>query len=79
VVQAVRQALHGLTGQDFGPKAEAGPGEHARAVAAWHDWWRQRPVEKNEHGCGQTACQCFSRQNVSADHLRAIFWQERSW
>jgi HEAT repeat protein len=46
VVQAARQALHGLAGQDFGPKTEAGPAEHARAIAAWKDWWRKRPAVK---------------------------------
>jgi hypothetical protein len=45
VVQAGRQALKELTGQDFGPEAGAGPGEHARAVAAWYDWWRKRPAD----------------------------------
>jgi len=44
VVQAARRALHDLTGRDFGPEAGAGPGAHARAAAAWYDWWRKRPA-----------------------------------
>jgi HEAT repeat protein len=46
VVQAARRALKDLTGRDFGPEAGAGPGAHARAVAAWYDWWRKRPADE---------------------------------
>jgi hypothetical protein len=46
VVQAARQSLKELTGQDFGPELEADPNTHARAVAAWYGWWQKRPADK---------------------------------
>ena len=39
VARAAHAALKSLTGQDFGPAAEAGQADVARAVAAWKDWW----------------------------------------
>jgi hypothetical protein len=39
VARAAYAALKSLTGQDFGPAAEATRDEKAKAVAAWKDWW----------------------------------------
>src|SRR5205085_10571647 len=38
VAQAARSSLKQLTGKDFGPSADALPGEQARAAAAWSEW-----------------------------------------
>lgn len=42
VVRAVHAALKNLTGQDFGPEADASPAECAKAAAAWAKWWDQQ-------------------------------------
>jgi hypothetical protein len=39
VARAAHAALKSLTNQDFGPGADAGQADVARAVAAWKDWW----------------------------------------
>jgi Family of unknown function (DUF5691) len=39
VQRAARFALCQLSGQDFGPKADATEAERAAAVAKWNDWW----------------------------------------
>ncbi|MBX7103729.1 MAG: hypothetical protein K1X57_06590 [Gemmataceae bacterium] len=40
VVRACGVALARLTGQDFGPAANASADERAKAVAAWKSWWK---------------------------------------
>ncbi len=42
VLQAVRVALSDLTGQDFGPAADAGHRGRAESVSAWRKWWKER-------------------------------------
>jgi hypothetical protein len=39
VSQAARASLKVLTGQDFGPEANAGADDRAKASAAWKEWW----------------------------------------
>ena len=39
VVRAAHVALKALTGQDFGPEADASRAERATAIAAWKSWW----------------------------------------
>ncbi len=39
VTRAAHAALKSLTGRDFGPSADAGGEDIAKAVAAWRDWW----------------------------------------
>jgi HEAT repeat protein len=39
VQRAARFALCQLSGQDFGPKADATAAERAAAVAKWNEWW----------------------------------------
>jgi hypothetical protein len=43
VARAAQAALKGLTGQDFGPPAEATRAERGKAVAAWKAWWKSQP------------------------------------
>jgi hypothetical protein len=40
VVRAAGVALRSLTGESFGPSANATADERAKAVAAWKSWWR---------------------------------------
>jgi hypothetical protein len=42
VVRAAAVALRRLTGQDFGPPANATGSERAKAVAAWKAWWQRQ-------------------------------------
>jgi hypothetical protein len=42
VARAAHAALRNLTGQDFGPAADAGRDERAQAIAAWKDWWAKQ-------------------------------------
>jgi hypothetical protein len=42
VVRAAAVALHSLTGQDFGPTANATAEERAKSVAAWKAWWKRQ-------------------------------------
>jgi hypothetical protein len=42
VVRASHAALKELTGQDFGPFADAAPEARAKAIAAWKDWWKKQ-------------------------------------
>lgn len=42
VVRAAGVALRQLTGQDFGPRADAKPDERAKSIAAWKEWWRTK-------------------------------------
>lgn len=42
VVRAAGVALRSLTGQNFGPAANATAEERTKAVAAWKSWWRQQ-------------------------------------
>jgi hypothetical protein len=42
VLRAVRASLKSLTGQDFGPAADAGPADRAKAAAAWKQWWARQ-------------------------------------
>lgn len=42
VVRAVGVALRVLTGQDFGPPANATADERTKAVAAWKAWWKKQ-------------------------------------
>ncbi len=39
VARAAHAALKSLSGQDFGPTAEAEAAERDKAIAAWKDWW----------------------------------------
>jgi uncharacterized protein (TIGR03067 family) len=39
VVRAAHVALKALTGQDFGPEADASRAERATVIAAWKSWW----------------------------------------
>jgi hypothetical protein len=43
VVRAAYAALKGLSGQDFGPAADASRAEKAEAVAKWKAWWKDQP------------------------------------
>jgi hypothetical protein len=38
VSQAARATLKSLTGQDFGPEADANAVERGKAVVAWRTW-----------------------------------------
>jgi hypothetical protein len=42
VVRAVAVALRSLTGEDFGPTANANLDERAKAIAAWKAWWKKQ-------------------------------------
>jgi hypothetical protein len=42
VSRAAYAALKSLTGQDFGPAADASRAEKASAIAAWKAWWKQQ-------------------------------------
>lgn len=42
VVRAAGVALRALTGENFGPAANATPEERAKSVAGWKDWWQKR-------------------------------------
>jgi len=39
---AGRAALKTLTGQDFGPAADASAGERTKSILAWKNWWSQQ-------------------------------------
>jgi hypothetical protein len=41
VQRAAYAALKSLSGQDFGPSAEATREEKAKAVAGWREWWKK--------------------------------------
>ena len=43
VIEAAHQALKELSGQDFGPKANASREERIQAAQQWTDWWNKRP------------------------------------
>jgi hypothetical protein len=42
LAEAAHQALKDLTGQDFGPKANASREERLQAVRQWTDWWNKQ-------------------------------------
>src|SRR5262249_17754594 len=42
VVESAHEALKELTGQDFGPAADAAPGERHHASQRWLDWWNKQ-------------------------------------
>lgn len=42
VVRAAHEALTGLTGQDFGPKRNAGRRDRDAAIEDWSAWWNTR-------------------------------------
>lgn len=42
VVRAAGVALRQLTGQDFGPRADATNDDRVTAIAAWKEWWRMK-------------------------------------
>jgi hypothetical protein len=42
VVRAAGVALARLTGENFGPAANATPFERAKAIAAWKEWWKSK-------------------------------------
>lgn len=42
VCRGAHLALRSLTGQDFGPTADAGLEDVARARAAWQEWWQNQ-------------------------------------
>lgn len=48
VAEAAHQALKQLSGEDFGPAAEASREEHKQAVGRWLDWWKKHKDEDNE-------------------------------
>lgn len=41
--EAAHQALKELSGQDFGPKANANREERMQATRQWTDWWNKQP------------------------------------
>lgn len=43
VAEAAHRALKDLSGQDFGPKADANRDERMQAARAWLDWWNKQP------------------------------------
>jgi HEAT repeat protein len=43
VIRAARAGLKSLTGQDFGPTADASRAERLKAVADWKTWWNNQP------------------------------------
>jgi hypothetical protein len=43
VARAAYAALKDLTGQDFGPAANADEVTRKQAANDWHDWWRKQP------------------------------------
>jgi HEAT repeats len=42
VVRAVAVSLRALTGEDFGPSANATIDERSKAIAAWKAWWKKQ-------------------------------------
>jgi hypothetical protein len=42
VARAAHAALKDLTGEDFGPPANAGEGQRKRAVEEWQAWWKKQ-------------------------------------
>jgi HEAT repeat protein len=42
VARAAEKALRELTGQKFGPAANATPAERDKAIAAWQEWWKKQ-------------------------------------
>jgi hypothetical protein len=42
VARAAHAALKSLSGQDFGPGAEASRAERAQAVSSWKEWWAKQ-------------------------------------
>jgi hypothetical protein len=42
VARAAYAALKSLTGQDFGPAADAGRDQQKKASAAWRSWWSEQ-------------------------------------
>jgi hypothetical protein len=42
VVESAHEALKELTGQDFGPAADAGRDERNQAAKRWLDWWNKQ-------------------------------------
>jgi hypothetical protein len=42
VVRAAAVALRILTGEDFGPSANATPEEQTKSIAAWKAWWKKQ-------------------------------------
>jgi hypothetical protein len=42
VAEAAHQALKDLSGQDFGPKANASREERLKATGQWSDWWKKQ-------------------------------------
>jgi hypothetical protein len=43
VGRAARVALRAMTGQDFGPPANADAEDRKRAVDKWQEWWKKQP------------------------------------
>jgi HEAT repeat protein len=48
VVDGARQALKGLTAQDFGPEAGANREQRTLARAAWFGWWLNQKVNEKK-------------------------------
>ncbi|MFL5330933.1 MAG: hypothetical protein ACJ8C4_18720 [Gemmataceae bacterium] len=42
IVRAAGVGLARLTGENFGPAANATPAERAKAIAAWKEWWKNK-------------------------------------
>jgi HEAT repeat protein len=42
VIRAARAGLKSLTGQDFGPTADATRAQRVQAVADWKTWWNNQ-------------------------------------
>ncbi|HEY7424848.1 MAG TPA: HEAT repeat domain-containing protein [Gemmataceae bacterium] len=42
VIEAAHEALKELTGEDFGPEADAGREDRYRAARRWLDWWNKQ-------------------------------------
>jgi hypothetical protein len=45
VASAAHKTLKKLTGEDFGPKAEANSTERKAAIARWNAWWKKKNGE----------------------------------
>jgi HEAT repeat protein len=46
VANAAHRALKSLTGQDFGPPADATPEQRTTAVIQWYAWWKKQAKER---------------------------------
>jgi hypothetical protein len=47
IAEAAHQALKELSGQDFGPKANASRDERVQATRQWTEWWKKQEGKKD--------------------------------